>query len=76
MFVFVFGNRQQLKEQIVHHSEWTYQNTDTPLLRSETVIGVDAEGSSGEGDQDQLEANDNDNDDQKDLVVSDSFENV
>ncbi len=74
--MFVLGDREQFKEQIVNHSKRAYQYTNPPLLSRKPVVGVDTEGSSGESDQYDLEANNNDNNGQEDLVVSDSLENI
>ena len=76
VFMFMLGDWQKFQEQVVDHSEWSNQDTDTPLLRSKAVVGVDTEGSSSESDQNELEHNNDNHNGKENRIFTDSFKDI
>ena len=76
MFMFMLGEWQKFQEKVYYDAEWSDQDADTPLLRSEAEVGIYSESHSSESDQDDLETDNSQDNDQEDSVSGNSFKDV
>ena len=76
MLMFMLGEWQEFNEEVYNNAERPNQNTDTPLLRSKSVVGINTEGHTCEGDQQELKNYNDAQNGQEDFVSAYSFKDV
>ena len=74
MRIFAVGN--QLKDKVDNPRNWSNADADKPLLRDESIAGVDTEGLACESDEQHLQANNPAYDHKEEWISGDSFEDI